>query len=148
MVKQKAVLEGKPENAHRLQRKNNIAMQALELFEQNGFHQTSIRDIARGLGVSNSMLYEYFKSKEDIILYVSQGYLFEIFEGQLDRIKDLLKDKKLNYADKLKLIFRGVGQYPFKYKNMLSEITTMIMRNNLPEMRKLYDRMINNVILF
>lgn len=47
---------------------------ALELFARNGYHSTSISQIAAGAGVSKGLLYNYFESKEallrDIIMEV------------------------------------------------------------------------------
>ncbi|MCA1457081.1 TetR family transcriptional regulator [Bradyrhizobium sp. BRP22] len=40
---------------------------AAELFEQKGFSQTTIQDIALALDLSRSSVYHYFKSKEEIL---------------------------------------------------------------------------------
>jgi AcrR family transcriptional regulator len=41
---------------------------ALELFTQNGYEKTSLRDIAERLSISKAALYYYFERKEDILL--------------------------------------------------------------------------------
>lgn len=41
---------------------------ALELFTENGYDKTSLRDIAERLGTSKAALYYYFQRKEDILL--------------------------------------------------------------------------------
>ena len=35
------------------------------LFAQKGYHNTSMREIARGLNMNQSSLYHYFNSKDD-----------------------------------------------------------------------------------
>lgn len=40
---------------------------ALELFANEGFHNTSIQKIAKKAGISKGLLYNYFNSKEELI---------------------------------------------------------------------------------
>src|ERR1700744_816925 len=41
---------------------------ALELFNENGYDKTSLREIADHLGVTKAALYYHFERKEDILL--------------------------------------------------------------------------------
>ena len=52
------------------QTKENILKVALDLFGVKGYGQTTMRDIARGAGVSVGNAYYYFQSKEEMILEV------------------------------------------------------------------------------
>jgi AcrR family transcriptional regulator len=58
------------------QRRESIIQTALQLFSTNGFHKTTIPDIARKLGMSVGNLYNYFSSKDmlaqEIIKYTSE----------------------------------------------------------------------------
>lgn len=40
---------------------------ALELFAENGFHNTSISQIAKAAGISKGLMYNYFESKEALL---------------------------------------------------------------------------------
>jgi TetR/AcrR family transcriptional regulator, cholesterol catabolism regulator len=53
-----------------------ILRQAAAVFCARGYHQASIRDIARATGVSLAGLYYYFSSKEEL-LYLIQRHTFE-----------------------------------------------------------------------
>jgi TetR/AcrR family transcriptional regulator, cholesterol catabolism regulator len=53
-----------------------ILRQAAAVFRARGYHQASIRDIARATGVSLAGLYYYFSSKEEL-LYLIQRHAFE-----------------------------------------------------------------------
>jgi len=53
-----------------------ILRQAAGVFCRRGYHQASIRDIARATGVSLAGLYYYFSSKEEL-LYLIQRHTFE-----------------------------------------------------------------------
>lgn len=46
--------------------KQQILLAALDLFSQNGYAGTSIRQIARAVGVRESAIYNHYKSKEEI----------------------------------------------------------------------------------
>jgi AcrR family transcriptional regulator len=48
-------------------RKKEIMDTALELFANEGFDKTSVSKIAGKAGISKGLLYNYFKSKEDLI---------------------------------------------------------------------------------
>ncbi len=60
-----------PKLPHRAVQKNQAAIEetALRLFTHQGFHGTSIRDIAREAGISLGNIYTYYPTKE--ALYVS-----------------------------------------------------------------------------
>lgn len=47
-------------------RREELLQTAVDLFSENGFQGTSIRDIAKTLGVSISVIYHYFHNKEDL----------------------------------------------------------------------------------
>jgi len=60
----------------KLLKRESIIQVALQLFASNGFHKTTIPDIAKKLGMSVGNLYNYFSSKDilaqEIIKYTSQ----------------------------------------------------------------------------
>ena len=56
---------------------------ALELFAEQGYEKTSLREIAERLGVTKAALYYHFKSKEDIVHSFTDDYFAE-FDGLLD----------------------------------------------------------------
>jgi len=51
---------------------------ALQLFAEQGYEKTSLREIAEQLGVTKAALYYYFKSKEDIVRSLVEDYMAEI----------------------------------------------------------------------
>jgi AcrR family transcriptional regulator len=51
---------------------------ALELFAEQGYEKTSLREIAERLGVTKAALYYYFKSKEDIVRSLVEDYVAEL----------------------------------------------------------------------
>src|SRR5215472_10700442 len=53
---------------------------ALQLFAEQGYEKTSLREIAEHLGVTKAALYYYFKSKEDIVRSLVEDYVAELDE--------------------------------------------------------------------
>jgi AcrR family transcriptional regulator len=63
----------------------SILRTAASIFAEKGYHQASIRDIARATGVSLSGLYYYFDSKEEL-LFLIQDHAFGTLTGNLERM--------------------------------------------------------------
>ena len=75
-------------------KKSLILDTALELFATEGYYPTSISKIAERAGISKGLIYNYFKSKEDIIrIIIHKGIddLFRIFDPDKDGV--LTKDE-------------------------------------------------------
>ena len=53
---------------------------ALELFAEQGYDKTSLREISERLGVTKAALYYHFKSKEDIVTSLVEDYFGAIDE--------------------------------------------------------------------
>jgi AcrR family transcriptional regulator len=48
------------------QRRDQIIEAALDLFTEKGYHGGSIREIAKRVGITEGLIYHYFKDKEDV----------------------------------------------------------------------------------
>jgi AcrR family transcriptional regulator len=59
--------------------RQRIQAVALELFAEQGYDKTSLREIAERLDVTKAALYYHFKSKEDIVASLVEDYF-----GQID----------------------------------------------------------------
>jgi TetR/AcrR family transcriptional regulator, cholesterol catabolism regulator len=51
-------------------RRREIAITAANLFVEHGFPETSMREIALAAGMGKSSLYDYFTTKDDILLFL------------------------------------------------------------------------------
>lgn len=54
--------------------KEQILATSLELFSRNGFAGTSVRQIARGVGIRESAIYNHFRSKDEIFSEISKSF--------------------------------------------------------------------------
>jgi len=65
--------------------KNKINNVALKLFNKNGIKATSIRQIAKDVGITEGAIYKHFESKDQIA--------YEIFEFYMINFRELLLDE-------------------------------------------------------
>ena len=65
------------------ERRDRILDQAAILYAGTGFHGCSIADLAAACGMSKSLLYHYFSSKEDILFEIMAGHV-----GALSEVAD------------------------------------------------------------
>lgn len=54
-----------------------IIQAAIEIFSAKGFNNSNISDISRKVQIADSTIYEYFKSKEDILLSIPEDGMKE-----------------------------------------------------------------------
>ena len=70
-------------------------------FEKNGYHKTTIDDIARSLKISKPTFYNYYKKKEDL-LYECTKYAIE----HLMSVAELAKNNPGTALEKLEIYFQ------------------------------------------
>src|SRR5467141_3930663 len=71
---------GPPPRRARGDTRERIQAVALELFAEDGYEKTSLREIAERLGVTKAALYYHFKSKEDIVRSFTEDNVTELDE--------------------------------------------------------------------
>jgi len=111
-------------------RKRQIMQAALICTARKGFHQTSMRDICREANLSMGAVYNYYKSKEEILAAITR-------EGQkdkkdfLDRLKEC-KSAKESFEGLFKLFFNIYKSASFRtYGSIDLETYCEATRNNL-----------------
>jgi len=58
-------------------RREQLIRAALEVFQEKGFHATTVRDIGRAAGLTQGTIYNYVRSKEDILFLVCDRVIAE-----------------------------------------------------------------------
>lgn len=74
---------------------------AAKIFNQRGYHLTSMADVADALGVSKPFLYYYLKDKEDILYQCSR-----VATEQLHRLLDEVREADVSGWERLEMLFR------------------------------------------
>ena len=66
--------------------KERIVNSAKVLFAENGFLKTTVVDICKQAGLSEAALYEYFKSKEDLLLAIPDLWVSQLLADLDDQM--------------------------------------------------------------
>jgi AcrR family transcriptional regulator len=117
-----------------LQKIKEIHRVIARLFAYRGYHSTSMREIARELGMNQSSLYHYFSSKEDILFKLMNDAIDDVLVTLEDiDAADLLPEDKLkrvldsyirSYAgdqERLILLVNEMNSLNEKYRHILVE---------------------------
>ncbi|MBD3107069.1 TetR/AcrR family transcriptional regulator [Bacillus sp. AGMB 02131] len=84
-------------------RRNQMIKGAVTLFTEKGYHRTTTREIAKASGFSIGTLYEYIRTKEDVLYLVCDSIYDEVKErlekelGEAEGTIDSLKTGIANY---------------------------------------------------
>lgn len=96
----------------REEKKTLIMDTALEHFSDYGFHATTISHIAKHAGISKGLMYNYFKSKEDLLAAIINRSLDEIYTSfNPDRDNYLTPEEFELFIRKIFTIFREKRQF-------------------------------------
>lgn len=68
-------------------RKEEIIESAMKLFASDGYHTTSMQKLADRCGIAKSSLYNYFTSKEEIMLTIFKHY-YQYFFEKIEGVKE------------------------------------------------------------
>jgi len=60
-------------------RREQICQAALQAFAQNGFHETNLREITKLSGLAYGSIYNYVKTKDDILYLICDSILSDLF---------------------------------------------------------------------
>ncbi len=95
-----------------------IMQTALELFANEGYYPTSISRIAENAGISKGLMYNYFKSKEELIIAII-GKGIEKLTQSLDPDRNgLLTEEEFEYL--ITESFRALRENPEYWKLFFS----------------------------
>jgi AcrR family transcriptional regulator len=91
MASSKARIESNIKNEELINlRRQELVNAAVKLFVKKGFHKTTVREIAKEFGMSMGALYDYIRTKEDILFLVCD----HIFKSVSDKLEASLESEK------------------------------------------------------
>ncbi|MDQ0154337.1 TetR/AcrR family transcriptional regulator [Robertmurraya andreesenii] len=100
-----------------VKRRNQMIKGAVTLFKEKGFHRTTTREIAKAAGFSIGTLYEYIRTKEDVLYLVCDSIYDEVHTRLQQDI-----DTKRGTLESLKL---GIGNYFRVIDDLQDEVLVM-----------------------
>lgn len=116
------------------ERRRQIVDASVQLFIAKGFHRTTTREIARATGVSIGLLYEYVRSKEDVLYLVCDAIHAEVEQGVAEALlkasggRDVLAAMIREYffvchrmSDHILLIYQETKTLPLHWQKKVLE---------------------------
>lgn len=87
-------------------RRHEIFHQVVNIFLKKGFQETSMREIAEAAGLGKSTLYDYFKTKDEILIYFFEDQLNDLTaEAQRIALQNMDADQRLRQIMEMHLEF-------------------------------------------
>ncbi|MCK4931304.1 MAG: TetR/AcrR family transcriptional regulator [Candidatus Aminicenantes bacterium] len=116
------------------ERRRQIVDASVQLFIAKGFHRTTTREIARATGISIGLLYEYVRSKEDVLYLVCDAIHAEVEQGVAEALlkasggRDVLAAMIREYffvchrmSDHILLIYQETKTLPLHWQKKVLE---------------------------
>jgi AcrR family transcriptional regulator len=92
-------------------RRQQFVEAAAKLYEHNGFHKTTVKEIAQLAGVSAGLIYSYVKTKEDVLFLVLQSVL-ESYAREIPKALDGVVDPVERFCSAVRAYCQVVGAKP------------------------------------
>ena len=134
-------------------RRKEIVNAAVDLFVRKGFHRTTIREIAQKFGMSIGTLYEYIRTKEDILILVCD-YINTTVSMRVKPSVEITEDSSQSLKDAIEIYYRIIDEiqdyiiflyqetkslshenrkYIFKSEEDMTEIFVKILRHGVEQ---------------
>lgn len=95
-------------------RKREILDTAMQLFAERGFEATSLRDIAKHMGITPGLVYHYFDSKQKLFDAAMETYVEDI---TADFVRTL-RSTDLDFRQKIDALYGGMtNEDPLRYRD-------------------------------
>ena len=131
----------------KVSREDQLLEVATRLFKEKGYHNTSMQDIADGLGVQKASLYHYIESKEQLLRRLLKraaailgAQIDEIYEAELppaEKLRQALQNHAVTMMEHLNL----VSVYLSEYRNLPPQQLEEILAT-----RKHYERVLIRIL--
>jgi AcrR family transcriptional regulator len=108
--------------------RNHIIDVALKLFSKQGYHATSISQIAAKAKISKGLMYNYFKSKDDLLKMVVHKGMDEIMQLTVSIDPGLSPKEKL--VQLIELSFKHIKEYTAYWNLFISLILQPEVQKN------------------
>jgi AcrR family transcriptional regulator len=116
-------------------RRHEIFHQVVNVFLKKGFQETSMREIAEAAGLGKSTLYDYFKTKDEILVYYFEDQLNDLTEeAQMIAMQNSPADKRLRQIMEMYL------EYMQANKSLFTKISLEAQRLKLESQKQIQQK--------
>lgn len=132
-------------------RRDQMIKGAVTLFIQKGFHRTTTREIAKASGFSIGTLYEYIRTKEDVLYLVCDSIYDQVSERlqkDLDPNVGTLESLRLGIADYFRVVDEMQDEVLVMYqevKSLSKDALPYVLKKEI-EMVEMFEHAINRCI--
>jgi TetR/AcrR family transcriptional regulator, cholesterol catabolism regulator len=134
-----------------VKRRNQMIKGAVTLFKQKGFHRTTTREIAKASGFSIGTLYEYIRTKEDVLYLVCDSIYDQVRERlqkDLDTNQGTLESLKLGIANYFRVMDEMQDEVLVMYqeaKSLSKDALPYVLKKEI-EMVGMFEDVINRCV--
>jgi AcrR family transcriptional regulator len=114
-----------------LVRRQQIADAAKKLFLEHGYHQTSMQNIADAAESGKSTLYDYFSTKDDILVAILEAYISDLTVRAQE-----IANQEISPIDKLKRIMFNHMRFLLDSRQLLGLLTVEVQRLGVLQQQK------------
>ena len=127
-------------------RRQQIVRGAVKLFKEKGFHRATTREIAKAAGFSIGTLYEYIRTKEDVLYLVCDNIYNEVMASLSSFPSDsgTILELKVAVRQYFLLIDSMIDEFSIMYqesKSLPKEARQYVLKKEL-EMVNLFERIL------
>ncbi len=128
-------------------RRHEIFHQVVNVFLKKGFQETSMREIAEAAGLGKSTLYDYFKTKDEILVYFFEDQLNDMAaEAQRIAMQNSTADIRLRKIMEAYIESLQANKSLFMKLTMELQRLKMESQKQIQEKRHAYQDMIRTLI--
>ncbi|MBE0698237.1 MAG: TetR family transcriptional regulator, partial [Anaerolineaceae bacterium] len=113
-------------------RRHDVFNVAVSMFLEKGFHETSMQEIAHTIGMGKSTLYDYFQTKDEILISFVEDAIYDLTE----RLKQI-GSQEIPAVEKLHQILHVHLEYLMENKEFFSKLTFEVQRLALDSQRRI-----------
>lgn len=126
------------------QRQNAIIQAAIKVIKEKGYHNATVRDIGREAGLTQGTLYNYIRSKEDILYLVCKqavtayiDAINEAVEGVDDPMERILRiihgtlDAMWEHQENILLVYQETHSLDRRYRKEIRDLGHVLTQTYL-----------------
>ncbi|MGX9929803.1 TetR/AcrR family transcriptional regulator [Virgibacillus salarius] len=127
--------------ARKKELKEKIFFESIRLFSEKGIDEVSVSEITKACGIAKGTFYNYFSTKESVLLFVGQS--------QMDRITNIQESLDMDVKQKIITLFTDLTtryeEYPKLMKFAVAELfkTSGIIDDEMNAVQQLKDLLMN-----
>lgn len=129
-------------------RRKQMMQGAVKLFKEKGFHRTTTREIAKEAGFSIGTLYEYIRTKEDILYLICDSIYVEVHNRLAELTSEIsIEGLKSSIQQYYKLIDDMSDEFVVMYqesKSLPKEALQYVLKKEM-EMVALFERILKQL---